>query len=57
MNPVLAVLAILDPCGFETLLRLLNDVNFGQGNLICALRRFGFLRFFCETASRRGSKV
>ena len=36
---VLAVLAILHPRGFEALLRLLNDVNFGQGNLLCALRR------------------
>ena len=31
---VLAVLAILRPRGFEALLRLLNDVSFGQGNLI-----------------------
>jgi hypothetical protein len=35
---VLAVLAILRPRGFEALLRLLNDVRLGQGNLICALR-------------------
>jgi len=33
---VLAVLAIVRPRGFEALLRLLNDVNFGQGNLIGA---------------------
>ncbi len=33
---VLAVLAILRPRGFEALLRLLNDVSFGQGNLIGA---------------------
>jgi hypothetical protein len=30
------VLAILRPRGFEALLRLSNDVSFGQGNLFCA---------------------
>jgi hypothetical protein len=33
LDKIPAVLAIPDPCGFEALLRLGNDVDFGQGNL------------------------